>query len=303
MIEYYTHGKLRWINVRQPTHTDIKKLATECEISPALLTDLVTPVPRNYIMVHDAMIKLALNFPVVKNLNLNHQYEIKCLISQHLFVTIQYEEMEALDTFKRQFEISTGLARHKRNMTGLHLFVSLLSNLYQTTSSKLDYLESKLADIEIGIFKHHEKQMVFEISEISRRIISFRHILFSHKEILEELGTICTHHKHTTFLTPVAEIQKNLESILRHAHTLFDTLSALRETNAAMLTTRQNEIIKNLTIMAFVTFPLTLFSSLFGMNTEKTPIIGHNYDFWIIVLIMIGVACGFFVLFKRKKWL
>jgi Mg2+ and Co2+ transporter CorA len=55
--------------------------------------------------------------------------------------------------------------------------------------------------------------------------------------------------------------------------------------------------------MAFVTFPLTLFASLFGMNTEMTPIIGHPADFWIIVGIMLSAAITFFAYFKYKRWL
>ena len=70
-----------------------------------------------------------------------------------------------------------------------------------------------------------------------------------------------------------------------------------------MLTTKQNETIKTLTIMAFITFPLTLFSSMFGMNTEGTPIIGHQYDFWIIIAVMCTVAVFFFAFFKYKKWM
>jgi LPXTG-motif cell wall-anchored protein len=55
--------------------------------------------------------------------------------------------------------------------------------------------------------------------------------------------------------------------------------------------------------MAFITFPLTLLSSLFGMNVQSAPIIGSRGDFWIIVGIMIMGAIGFFTYFKRKGWM
>ncbi len=55
--------------------------------------------------------------------------------------------------------------------------------------------------------------------------------------------------------------------------------------------------------MAFVTFPLSLFASIFGMNTVATPILGHRLDFWIIVGFMLSAAVVFFSYFKYKKWL
>ena len=59
---------------------------------------------------------------------------------------------------------------------------------------------------------------------------------------------------------------------------------------------------KNLTIMAFVTFPLTLISSVFGMNTSFLPVVGRPNDFWIIVSFMAILALTFFMYFKVKHW-
>jgi Mg2+ and Co2+ transporter CorA len=60
---------------------------------------------------------------------------------------------------------------------------------------------------------------------------------------------------------------------------------------------------KTLTIMAFVTFPLTLISSVFGMNTSYLPLIGVQGDFWIVIGIMSLLAVSFFIFFRLKRWL
>jgi magnesium transporter len=84
---------------------------------------------------------------------------------------------------------------------------------------------------------------------------------------------------------------------------LREWLQELRETNNSLLSTKQNDIMKNLTVMAFITFPLTLFSSLFAIDARHKPIVGMPYDFWIILGIMLVTAAAFFGLFKYKKWL
>ena len=78
---------------------------------------------------------------------------------------------------------------------------------------------------------------------------------------------------------------------------------ALYDNNVTVLNIKQNEAMRILAIMAFVTFPLVLFASLFGMNAVSTPIIGHKYDFWIIIGVMLAATIGMFAFFKRKKWL
>ena len=60
---------------------------------------------------------------------------------------------------------------------------------------------------------------------------------------------------------------------------------------------------KILTIMAFVTFPLSLFASLFGMNTLTLPLTGYRGDFFVIIGIMTLATFGFFAYFKYKRWM
>jgi magnesium transporter len=303
MVERFKQGKLIWINLKNPSTIEVQKAMVELNLPPLLMGDLTTTVPRNSAIKVEDTIKITLDFPVVKQLNIDHQYEVKFLISKKSLLTVQYEEMEGIDRFKRQFEVATTLRKTQKNITGTHLFVSLFNNLYDTTSSKLDYIESKLADIESQIFENNEKQMVYEISNVSKKLIAFRHTIHGHEDIFEEMKSLFADMHGKVFETDFESIQAQYFALQRKANTQYETLAALRETNAAMLTTKQNEVIKTLTIMAFITFPLTLFSSMFGMNTEATPIIGHKADFWIIVSIMVAVTISFFTFFRRKKWL
>jgi len=145
--------------------------------------------------------------------------------------------------------------------------------------------------------------MVFEISNVSRRIITFKHVLATHKHVLEEL-TECVGSTFTKAHQPgVAELMDQYTFLTSRLRSVHETLTDLRDTNYALLTTKQNEIMKTFTILAFITFPLTLFTSTFGMNTVSTPILGHPNDFWIILSIMLVVSIGFFVFFRYKKWI
>lgn len=303
MIDRLKHGKFRWILLKNPTAAEIETAQKELCLSPILTADLATPVPKNSVFKFDDAIKVTVDFPVVKRIDLAHPYELKFIFTRSSLLTVQYEDMEGIDRFKRQFEVLTEIRKNQKSITGAHLFVSLLNNIYETSATRLDYVESKLALIEDSIFKNNEKQMVFEIADISKKLITFRHILRGHDEVFRELRIIFEAEFGAQFVPDLVNLQKQYFVMQRRANTQYETLSALRETNSAMLTTKQNEVMKTLTIMAFVTFPLTLFSSMFGMNTQATPIIGNDADFWIIVSIMVGVALCFFLFFKRKGWM
>ena len=303
MVERFKQGKVLWVNMKNPTSAEVGKVVHELDISPFLASDLTAPVPKNSAVRIDDTIKITLDFPVIKRIDVEHPYEIKFIISKHNLLTIQYEEMEGLDKFKRQLEVASTLRKAQKDFSGAHLFMSLIEHLYDNSATKLDYIESRLAEIEDNIFKNNERQMVSEISNVSKQLITFRHILHGHDDVFRDVRPLFANIFGEKFAANLQNIHGQYFLLQRHTNTLFDTLTALRETNTAMLTTRQNEIIKNLTLMAFITFPLTLLSSMFGMNVESAPIIGSEGDFWIIVVIMIVGVFGFFSFFKYKGWL
>lgn len=303
MIERFAQGKLHWVNLKRPTIDEIKKVMAELDLSPILMADLTNPIPRNYAQRIENTIKITLDFPTVKRIDVEHRHEVKFIISKNSLLTIQYEEMSGIDKFKRQFEVAATLRKKQKTITGMQLFISLINALYEGTFLKLDYLESQLNELESEVFNHETKQMVFEIAGISKKIISFQHILLGHEDVFREAYPFFADVYKNQFETELKDIQIVYFTILRHTKTLYETLTALRDTNTAIINTRQNEIIKNLTLMAFITYPLTLISSIFGMNTDFTPIIGLPGDFWFVIFIMLGASLFFYFFFKRKNWL
>jgi magnesium transporter len=303
MIERITQGKVIWISLKNPTSDEVKKVMEELDLPPSLLNDLTAPIPRNYATIAEGAIKLVLDFPIVKRNTTEHPYEVKFIVTKKALLTVQYEEMGGMDRFKRQTKVAATLKRTQKSMTGANLFLSAMNHLYESAALKLDYIETKLADIEADIFNENEKEMVFQISNISKILIAFKHTLATHEEILTDALPLFNHLFKNQYKDELETIENQYQILMRKTNAHFETLMALRDTNTAMLFTKQNEVMKIFTIMAFVTFPLSLISSLFGMNTRHTPIIGLDGDFFIITGIMLTLTALFFLFFKHKKWI
>jgi magnesium transporter len=77
----------------------------------------------------------------------------------------------------------------------------------------------------------------------------------------------------------------------------------LRETNAALLEARQNEIMKTLTVANFIFLPLELIAFVFGMHALGTPLESNPNAFWIIMAFMLGIIGVMTIYFARKRWI
>jgi Mg2+ and Co2+ transporter CorA len=81
-------------------------------------------------------------------------------------------------------------------------------------------------------------------------------------------------------------------------------IEEFRETNNSLLSTKRNERMQSLTIMANVLFPVTMVAAIFSMNaTNDMPFVGKPNDFWIVLGFMILAVATIAAVFKYKRWL
>lgn len=303
MIERFTYNKVTWLDVVHPTSEDVRSIYEECDVPADFAGDLTSMTPRTETSAVKGALKITLDLPFVKRNDIRRPHEIKFIATKTHLITVRFEDITAIHSFGKEVEVLSLLERTSKEYSGAGLFLTLLSHIYTGLDEKLDYVETKIQTIEEEIFEHNEKEMLFQISNISRRLIMFRHTIATHERALKDLPEGMNVSFGSSYKNVVNRLEEEYQHLKTRTEALTGTLDNLRDTNDAILNTKQNEVMKTLTIMAFITFPLTLFTSLFGMNTTTTPILGHPYDFWFIVGIMLLVSVGFFGFFKYKNWM
>ena len=305
MLSRHTQGDLVWVDVVSPTQDEVRELMEEFLLDPLVADELIAPSVRSRVDARDEYFYLVLHFPAFKHLHdiAGTALELDFIVGKKWIITTRYSEMDPLHDFSRLFEMETLLDRKSMSEHAGNIFYYMLSELYRVLFDELVHISARLDTAEEHVFKGEEKEMVKELSNISRDLLNYRQALNNHAEMLRSVeapGVALFGYEYARTLRSVlGEYERLAAAILNNR----ESLDELRQTNDSLLSTKQNEIMKIFTIMAFVTFPLTLFTSLFGMNTSVTPIVGRPYDFWIIVGFMLGVAMAFFAFFKYKKWL
>ncbi len=305
MISKKTCGDITWIDVESPTQEEIRSITEEYTIHPLIAEELYSPTLRPKVDVYSNLIYLILHFPTISHSHDgNTEYEIDFIIGKKFFVTVHYGTIDSLEKENRLFDVATILK--KCDAVGPHagfVFFHLIKELYENLILELEYVQHELDKIEQSIFSGQEHLMVAQISTINRKLLHFKKAINQHKQVLESLERALENFFGKDFGYYLHAIIGEYYKVSALLDVNKDTLKELKSTNDSLLTTKTNDIMKILTIMAFVTFPLMLFSSLFGMNTKYLPIVGKENDFWIIIGVMMVSTLIFFMYFKYKKWL
>lgn len=289
-----------WTDLNSPTKEEVDSLILTQKIDPLIAKDLLSPTPSQYIKDKDNFIYTVLHIP-----NFRHSHsesvpqEIDFVISKDSLITTRYDSIDALHYFAKQIEVNEILNKGENS----NVFFSMMKEIYRGLEDELSYTEDWMKQIEEKIFKGQEREMVFAISNVSRNLLNFRKTIDSHGNVFEFLRDVGTEKFGQDFGKQAKTLIAEWRQIMRVINNQIELITELRETNNSMLSTKQNEIMKIFTIMAFVTFPLALIAGIFGMNAEHIPIVGHGNDFWIILGIMLVISIAMFAYFRYKKWI
>lgn len=303
MLTRYARKDVTWVDCVSPSSAEVRSLIQEFGIDPLIAEELLLPSYKSKVEQRSDHLYVILHFPVLHGAHRHPEQEIDFLIGKNFLITTRYENVDPLHSFAKAFEVEEVLGRDSTTTHGGHLFVSMTQNLYQALLNECDTLRKRLWNIEEHIFRGDERRMVAQLSQVGRNIHDFRQSLAPHNEMLlsfDPAGTRMFGPEFSYHLRNLVNAYGRVERVLTGLH---DSLGELRETNNSLLSTKQNEIMKTLTVLAFTFFPLTFISGLFGMNTEHNPLVGNPLDFWIVLAIMLSVAVSCFFYFRYKGWL
>lgn len=308
MIKKFHYKDLVWVDMQSPTKAEVEEITKEFKIHPIAGNELTKPSPRSHVDLYDNFIYLVLHFPTCqicygnRKEGMNDVEEIDFIVGKDFLITTHYEEINTLHEFAKIFEVDWLQEKRKDKLHAGFLLYYIIREMYDDLQDGLDYINGSLKSIEKQIFSGKEREMVETLSKVNRNLIDFRWAIKSHIEILpslEEAGVSFFGEGFSYYLSSLnSEYQKIWSMLEGNRETFLD----LQSTNDSLLSTKTNEVMKTLTIMAFITFPLSVLTSLFGMNTTNTPFVDNPNGFWIIIVIMLVAVGAMFGYFKKKKW-
>jgi len=295
---------LTWIDIESPKEEEIKHISETYAIHQLVSEELLRPTLHPKVDDFFDILYLVLRFPTFdKKKETSVSREIDFIIGKKFLITVHYSPVKPLKEFIKKIEEDEGFkTKHSLNQSGFLVF-HIMRHLYDFSLRELDHVQKKIDAIENKIFEGMEKEMVKSISFVGRDILNLRRILKPHDTVLDSLqktGKAFFGEEFVPYFNNLSGKYFRIWSILEDNS---QTIEALRKTNESLLSTKINEIMKFLTIMAFITFPLTLIANIFAMNTKMLPLIGRENDFWIIIGMMLALTFLFFIFFKSKKWI
>jgi magnesium transporter len=296
---------LTWVHLDAPTKDEAEALAERFGWHALDVEDVLSKRQRPKIddYVEDGYLFVVLHFPVYdKSIGRLNAGELDVFLGPDYLVTLPNVELLPVTRLFRRCTEDEELRQSLFSKGSGRLLYEVLDDLFDYCFPILDKIGHKLDTLEDDVFEGRSQEVVRDISDVKQEIISYRKI------IKPERSTLRLLERHVERFLP-EELELYFDDLVDASERIWDYLDnykevveALEDTNESVISHRQNEVLRILTVFSVILLPLTLITGIFGMNVHF-PGFGTAAAWWSVVGGMVVVLAGLLSFFKYKRWL
>ncbi len=305
MVTRHARGKITWVDLESPSHEELDQVMREFNIDERIEEEIISPTPYPIVISFPKYHYLILHFPTTDPTGGTRNQEVDFIVGKNFIITARYEIIETLHNLHRVFEAEELLGLPQSASRADELLERLLRRMYGAIREEMEHAARVLDRIETDMFSGKERDTVHGISDVGRVLLRFQTTLARHQEPLNQflLGLSASTFFGKAFVEHIAHIEGEREHVANLVLSYRAAATELRATNDSLLNASQNEIVKRLTVVAFLVTPITVLSSLFNMNFPALPLQNDPNAFWLVLALGLLISFSAFSFFKSKKWL
>lgn len=303
LIEQYAVKKdtFMWLDIQKPTYKDMDMLERYFNVHPLTIEDVMTTIQRPKIDKYIGYLFIVLHAAsLATHKDKATSLELDIFLSEKFIVTCHMKQIKSLFTVRER------IMKNPSIMTEGHasLFYNITDALVDNYFPILEKLDTDIDRIEEMILRDHNIQHISTIMSLKEIVLMLRKFIAPQREIINSVvrgdyaPVIST--ELSVYFRDISDI---LVKIYDNLESYGEVLTSLLQAYTFVASNRLNEVMKVLTIIATIMMPLTLISSIYGMNFRHMPEIEWRYGYFFALGIMLAIGFGMLAYFKHKKWI
>lgn len=300
------HNNLLWVNVSKPEEKVLLAVQKRFQLADQDIKESLPSFQRPKFVKRGGYYFMVLHFPVFNKITRRLGFtEVDFFLNAQSLITIHDNSLPVIENFFKESQKENAVLDKYFQGTAAQLFFEVLSRLLDSIFPILLHVNDDINWVEKVVFTEvPDRKMAEEILRLKTNVVTFRRTVQGHKTVLEHL---IANGGHELNLQPyqgyISSTREHVNEIWHTLESQKESVDALHETNESVVSLRMNEIMRTLTIISVITFPLTLVATIFSINATGTPLIFDSFGFLKIVGLMAVGAFLMFLVFKKKKWM
>jgi len=292
---------LKWLNVENPTNGDMRFLEQQFRFHPLAIEDCMADIQRPKIDKYDGYLFIVLHAASrAEHKDKATSLEVDIFLGANFIITVHMKPIKCITTAQERCTKNSQIMKNGP----ANIFYNIADALVDNYFPILESIDSEIDAIEKSMFKEPKNSNIHNLLVLKETVMTLRRFIAPQRVIVKflERGDY-----QPIISNDLSLYFRDLTDLLARVNdTLYsysDILSSMLEGYTFVASSRLNEIMKVLTIIATIAMPLTLLSGIYGMNFRFMPELQWKYGYFFALVLMVSIGISMLLYFKHKKWL
>lgn len=304
-LTYIERDTVTWVHLQgHPPPDMLRTLGETFHLHPLAMEDVLNTGQRPKVEPFDHQLFLVMSLPVFQGEEVITRQVSLFANARYIVSFCEGADDPFMPLIKRLQTKSSSLRKRGADylLYGiLDLVIDQGFPVLESFGLQLEELENNIAESGGG------RALLDRIHILKRELILLRRMVWPQREVITNL----LRESHD-FISDDTRIF--LRDCYDHTVQIMDLLETYRDMAGSILdiylssvSNRLNETMRVLAVISTIFIPMTFVAGVYGMNFDRSqplsmPELGWAYGYPLFWLLMIGIACGMLIFFKRKGW-
>jgi magnesium transporter len=301
LLQHRNESGCTWINVNGLKNNEaIGRLAAEYRIHPLTIEDILNTERRpkveefdDYLFITLKEISRPLEEPFVFD-------QISLALTANTVITFQETAGDSFDGIRRRILNNVGRIRR---LGADYLAYSLMDSVVDRYFLALDTLGTDIEEFEDRAMNNKDAAFIADVQVTRQRLRHIRRVVWPLRESLSVLLRSESPLIGEGLSPFLKDLQDNVIQAAETVESYREALSGVMEVHLSTASNHLNRVMKVLAIISTIFIPLTFIVGVYGMNFINMPELSTPYGYFVVWGIMILLAIGMIVFFKKRDWL
>lgn len=298
---YSKKETVTWLNVDGLHDADLmKNISDGFELEQLILSTVMDTQARPTVQEFDDCILISIKMlqqdPDTNRISVEN---LSLILTESMLISFQEKKGDVFDPVRER--IRKNRKRIRSSGTD-YLAFALLDIVIDNYIYILGILGEKIEALEESLLIDPKKDVIEEINTYKRELNFIRKNIKPAREMILSLAKLDSELIDDDNEIHFRELQDNINQANDTSDSYREMLSDQLNIYHTTISSKLNDIMKFLTIFSVIFIPLTFIAGIYGTNFDVVPELHYEYSYYIMWGVMIIVAVGMLIYFKKKDW-
>lgn len=294
-------GVTVWLDLLGPDLDDLEVIPDEFGLHPLAQEDAVHGRQRPKLDRYDTHLLLnAYGVRLDEATGELHTSEVAAFVLKQALITVRKDDGLDVEAVTQRWDADGDLAKYGVAF----LLHGLLDYIVDGHFAAVQSLDDRLEDLEDQLFSDvpQDKETQRNNFALRKSLVLTRRVVLPMREVLNSLMRRDLHVLDEAMVPYYQDVYDHVLRVTEWTESLRDMITTMLETHLTMQGNRLNDIMKRLTSWAAIIAIPTAVTGFYGQNVPY-PGFQQESGFISSVVIMLLIAGGLFIGFRRRGWL